>query len=143
MGMGQNYTSRGPQVVHVSIYQGKPFWGCPIFDPPCRPFAQLVTCQALRIGAMNLRQLNREGFPFGVPFENTKMVPSKTTPVTSKCPLFLGYFWKTWVSIVNTSFFSRGPKTKWVFGVGGNTHTHTQPGAFSSLSSDLNLCKWL
>ena len=24
----------GPQVlVHVSIYQGKPFWGYPIFDP--------------------------------------------------------------------------------------------------------------
>ena len=27
MGMGQNETTMGPQVlVHVSIYQGKPFW---------------------------------------------------------------------------------------------------------------------
>ena len=27
-------TGVGPQVlVHVSVYQGKPFWGYPIFDP--------------------------------------------------------------------------------------------------------------
>ena len=35
--MGQNETTWGPLVlVLCSIYQGKPFWGCPIFDPqPC------------------------------------------------------------------------------------------------------------
>ena len=38
LGMGQNQTTRGPQLsVHVSIYQGNPFW-VPIFDP--QPFLQ-------------------------------------------------------------------------------------------------------
>ena len=37
MGMGQNETTGGPQVlVHVSIYQGNPFWAR-IFDPQPNP----------------------------------------------------------------------------------------------------------
>ena len=37
VGCGSKLTNRGPQIlVHVSTYQGKPFWGYPIFDPqPC------------------------------------------------------------------------------------------------------------
>ena len=35
----------GPQIlVHVSTYQGKPFWGYPIFDPqPCPGRPQAMT----------------------------------------------------------------------------------------------------
>ena len=37
VGMGQNETIRGPQVlVYFSLFQGKPYWGNPIFDPQPR-----------------------------------------------------------------------------------------------------------
>ena len=43
-GMGQNQTTREPQILVLSIYQGKPFWGYLIFDPQHAPKLRTCTC---------------------------------------------------------------------------------------------------